>query len=114
MTRRPRLSEIFANVVPSGGGGCTSSSLIALHESLTTVMRDIRVATAFCLTGLLAASFVQETDHGEQSHTVNIRDIHKQLESQRMLQSAYYRKRRGGEHIGMHNFNNIITKYTFR
>jgi len=64
------------------------------------------VAQALCLTGLLAESFVQETDHGEQTIAVlegeqrNIREIQKQFDSRRTRKSAYTRRRirRDGEH----------------
>ena len=73
-------------------------------------MSDLRVATAFCLTGLvLAASIVQDTDHREQSHTVKNREIHKQLERQRIRKNVSYRRRGGtGKHdINMHNIIKI-------
>ena len=63
------------------------------------------VALALCLTGLLAASFVQETDHDEQANAIlggeqqNIREIHKQFESRRTKKRAHSRRRsrRAGE-----------------
>ena len=61
------------------------------------------VSLALCLTGLLAASFVQETDLAEQANAVlggeeqTIREIHKQFESRRTRKSAHSRMRRDGE-----------------
>ena len=67
-----------------------------------------RVVLALCLIGVLAASFVQETDYREQSRAFlggerrNIRETHTQFQSQRVRKIAYYHRRRDGEHTGMH------------
>ena len=62
-------------------------------------MYHLRVALALCLSGLLAASLAQETDHGEQTDAVlegeprNVREIRKQIVKRNKRHSEYVDKR---------------------